>query len=324
MNRNKKVLYEHIIRSIAKEVKSTLYESTDMYRDIYQQLVDACQEIPEITIQESYDRQYVARVLFKDYYYRLLDKMTGINTQGETWINISPALSATIVAIGSRSGKRYSTRYGKFKNIQQLVNRLKKDIEREKPNMPINTDTIQPSKAAIQMAKKLVSRESNIKLPPMYRKAQELYINTFAPVFWIDDRILRNIDYNQNDPYSVQLKKRSIVEQNKIINNISKQIEYNLNNDEYYISVNIKFGVSYNYFAVPQYDQDGLKQLGSAVIKYLKKNYKKIYIDDNDYEFKVILQGESYDILNLIENALDIIDSYEQFINEHFDEYIEL
>ena len=70
MRRSNKTIYEHIMRSIAKEVKSTLYESTDMYNEIYQQLVDACQSIPEITIQESDDKRYVAMIFFKDYYYR--------------------------------------------------------------------------------------------------------------------------------------------------------------------------------------------------------------------------------------------------------------
>lgn len=43
MKKSNKFLYEQIIHSIAKEVKRTLYESSDMYGDIYQQLVDACQ-----------------------------------------------------------------------------------------------------------------------------------------------------------------------------------------------------------------------------------------------------------------------------------------
>lgn len=157
--------------------------------------------------------------------------------------------------------------------------------------------------------------------------AKKSYMATFEPLFWIDDRINRNRDYDKGDVYTYSFTKRkssSFYNQGNKIDNITKQVEYDLTNNEEVV-INLQFGEAYGYDE-PEYDKEGLKNLAHAYKKYISKIYDvNIFRDPvNTDEYKIQLSGTGSNILQLIQKTLDIVNMYETFIIKNFNKYIKI
>lgn len=342
MKRNNKDLYERIMRNVSKQVKKALNEmessldylpkpDVDYTEDntepsIYQQLVDACKDTPEIYIEKSYNSRYVATVSFTNGFYKLLDKISGIGSDGETWINISSKLSATIVAIGGQTGRRYSASYGKFKNVQQLADALKASVENYRKYMPIDLDNIKISNNVNDIINKLKNTHVNFNLNVDDEELTEDFIDTLLPKFYIYDRIYENS--KSKAPYGYYFVRNP---NNTDFNVIGKQVQYDLQtNAKLCVCIKIdKYEDS--YFEKRTCNQ--LIKLQHKCMDYIHKNYKILFDDDSENDlrhcffdegsyYEVNLYGYGENIINLIQKAIDIVNGYEQFINDNFSKYI--
>lgn len=355
-----KALYEKIMRNLSYEIKLILediqkfdvseYEenSDDIIdnntvsnmskltpNDLFYMLKKECEDIPEVHISKSENKSYFACIFFNGYYYKLLDNKIDIDSQGETWIYVSPKLNATIVSIGCSSGRRYTTSYGKFKSIQDLVDTLKKDIDNYREHIPVDIDNIKVSSKINRIANQLKRTKLNFQLPIKNTQLKRLFYITFEPEFYIYDRIYNNAvngerwnTYTYNFPVNGNVYKGY-----RETEKIAKQIQYDFDNNEK-LCVCLKFNKRESgYSDYNGYNYDQLLELAHKCMDYINEKYDITFYDETESDtrheffdegsyYEVNLYGYGKDIINLIQKAIDIIHGYEQFINENFSKYI--